>query len=82
MNIELIADGSYKRTLQVTVSAAAVKRELDSAYRNLGRTARLRGFREGKAPRKVLEARFGEQVTADVGSELIQKAYTDGLAQH
>ena len=59
MNIEIIADGSYQRRIQVTIPADDVKSELDAAFRQLGRRARLQGFRPGKAPRKVLEARFG-----------------------
>mgnify|MGYP002821264487 FL=1 len=82
MQIELVAEGSYRRTLKVTAPAETVKKELDKAYRDLGKRARLRGFRPGKAPRKVLEARFGPQVVSDVASELIQRAYTDGLVQH
>ncbi|MFK7928476.1 MAG: trigger factor [Myxococcota bacterium] len=82
MNIELIADGSFQRTLKVTVPASAVGEQLDRAYRDLGKRARLRGFRAGKAPRKVLEARFGAQVLSDVAADLIQKAYSDGLTQH
>ena len=82
MQIELISEGSYRRTLKVTADALTVKKELDKAYRDLGKRARLRGFRPGKAPRKVLEARFGPQVTADVAQEIIQRAYTDGLQQH
>jgi len=82
MQIELISEGSYRRTLKVTAPADTVKQELDKAYRDLGKRARLRGFRPGKAPRKVLEARFGPQVASDVAAEIIQRAYTDGLAQH
>lgn len=82
MQIELVADGSYRRTLKVVTPANTVESELDKAYASLGQRARLRGFRPGKAPRKVLEARFGPQVVSDVAADLIQQAYTDGLAQH
>lgn len=82
MNIEVIADGSYQRRIQVTVPAATVRNELDKAFRQLGKRARLRGFRPGKAPRNVLEARFGPQVANDVAADLIQQAYTDAIAQH
>ncbi|TVQ91393.1 MAG: trigger factor [Deltaproteobacteria bacterium] len=82
MNIEVIADGSYRRTLQVVVPAATVEQQLDRALRQVGGKARLRGFRPGKAPRKVIEARFGPQVAADVAADLIQDAYTKAIADH
>jgi trigger factor len=82
MNIEVIAESAYQRRIRVTIPAERVRSELDKAYRQLGKRARLRGFRPGKAPRKVLEARFGPQVASDVASDLIQQAYTDAIAQH
>jgi trigger factor len=82
MQIEVIAQGTYQRTLNVTVPAGTVREQVDLAYRDLGKRARLKGFRPGKAPRTVLEARFGPQVLADVASDLIQRAYSDALAEH
>jgi trigger factor len=82
MNIDLVTVGSYERKLVIVVPAGTVKSELDSQYRTLGRQVRLRGFRKGKAPRKVLEQRFGPQVRDDVANELVQRGYTDGLANH
>lgn len=82
MQIELVADGSFRRTLKVTAPASTVQAELDKAYTALGAQARLKGFRKGKAPRKVLEARFGPQVASDVATDIIQQAYTAGLTEH
>lgn len=82
MNIEVIADGTYRRTLQVVVPASMVDQQLDQALRQVGGKARLRGFRPGKAPRKIIEARFGQQVAADVAADLIQDAYTKAITDH
>lgn len=82
MNIEVIADGSYRRTLQIVVPAAKVDEQLDQAYRTLSKQARLKGFRPGKTPRKVLENRFGPQIASDVAADLIQSAYTTALDEH
>jgi trigger factor len=38
----------------VQVAADRVKRELDKAYISVSKSARVRGFRPGKAPRRVL----------------------------
>jgi trigger factor len=82
MNIEIIADGSYRRTLQVVVPASTVDKQLEDAYRSLGRQARLKGFRPGKTPLKVLESRFGPQIASDVAADLIQQAYSTAIEQH
>lgn len=45
--------------LSVTIDEAEFDREIDQAFRKIGREASLPGFRAGKVPRKVLEARIG-----------------------
>ena len=44
----------------VEVEEAEFDKELDAAFRRLAKDVRLPGFRPGKAPRKVLEARIGQ----------------------
>ncbi len=44
----------------VEVEEAEFDKELDAAFRRLAQEVRLPGFRPGKAPRKVLEARIGQ----------------------
>ncbi len=44
----------------VEVEEAEFDKELDAAFRRLAKEVRLPGFRPGKAPRKVLEARIGQ----------------------
>jgi trigger factor len=51
-------DGN-KVKLRVTVSADEFERAIDGAFKKLAREVRVPGFRPGKAPRQLLEARFG-----------------------
>ena len=82
MNIEVTSENAYARKVEIIVPPATVKDELDRAFRSLARTVKLRGFRPGKAPRKVLEAQFGPRIHSDVAQDLIQKAYVDALSSH
>src|SRR3954449_10016265 len=70
---------------QVEVPAEYVKSEVDRAYQALQKTARVRGFRPGKAPRDVLTHLYGERVTMDVTRKLVdatlQKALTEKNVQ-
>lgn len=70
-----------KKILHIEVPQEQVAREIDSAYRQLGKTAKIKGFRPGKVPRSVLERRFGKDVLADVSSRLIQESFIDALKQ-
>lgn len=69
-----------RRRLSFTVPADLVRTELDTAYKSLKQRARIPGFRPGKATRKVLEARFGKQVSSDVGARLIEQAFRDAAS--
>lgn len=56
---------------QVEVPAERVKQEVEKAYQTLQRTAKLRGFRPGKAPRDVIAHLFGDRVAVDVTQKLV-----------
>ncbi|MEY2580630.1 MAG: trigger factor [Ilumatobacteraceae bacterium] len=45
--------------LSVTIDEAEFDRDIDMAFRTIGKEVKLPGFRQGKVPRKVLEARIG-----------------------
>ncbi len=55
--LEHLEDDRVK--LVVTISASDFEPEIDKAFRKLAKDVRLPGFRPGKAPRKLLEARLG-----------------------
>lgn len=56
-SVEPLEDNKVK--LNVEVDEAEFDKDLDSAFRALAKEVKLPGFRQGKAPRKVLEARIG-----------------------
>lgn len=59
--IENLEDAPGKRLvkLSLTVDEAEFDRDIDRAFRKIANEVRLPGFRNGKVPRKVLEARIG-----------------------
>ena len=65
--------------LNVEVDAERVRVELDKAYQQLARGAKVRGFRPGKAPRKVLRHMFGDRVAADVAQRLVDETYAKAV---
>ena len=55
--LEILEDNKVK--LSIEVDESEFDRNIDAAFRKIAREVRLPGFRPGKAPRKVLEARVG-----------------------
>ncbi|MHC4924652.1 MAG: trigger factor, partial [Planctomycetota bacterium] len=74
--------GPCLKKLSITVPAAMVKDEIDSAFMDVIRNLRVPGFRPGHLPRKVAEARFGDAVRHEVRNNLLEKAFQDALEQH
>ena len=72
---------SIKKIMHIEIPQTEVERELDKAYNELKKNAKIKGFRPGKAPRSVLERMFRKDVQADVSSRLIQSSFTDALKE-
>lgn len=77
MNYDLQVEdvSSIRRRLRFTLPGDVVRTELERAYGDLKNRVKLAGFRPGKVPRSVLEARFGRQIRNEVGAKLIDESY-------
>jgi trigger factor len=65
----------------VEIPTNDVRRAVDNAYRDLGRTARVKGYRQGKVPLEVLKHVYGNQVTLNVQQKLIDDSLPKALSQ-
>jgi trigger factor len=68
--------------ISVNIDESEFDRDIDQAFRKIAREVRLPGFRNGKAPRRVLEARIGiaparEQALRDAIPVYLAKAVRD-----
>ena len=79
MEVSLSDTGGLSRRLEVAVPATEVDREVQQRLKRLSRTARLKGFRPGKAPLAVITKQFGEQVRAEVVSDLMRTSFAQAL---
>lgn len=67
--------GPCQRELSIRVPAEEMAKELDEAYQQLARSRRIPGFRPGKAPRAVLESRFGKEARSEALSKAAGRGY-------
>lgn len=65
----------------VTVETDRVKKEMDKAFLDLAKRARVKGFRPGKAPREVLTHLYGGAVLNDVASKLVDETLNQALSE-
>ena len=81
MQVSLTATGGLERRLEVAVPAQRVTSEVEQRLKRLSRTARLKGFRPGKAPIAIVRQQFGEQVHAEVVSDLLRSSFAEAVTQ-
>jgi trigger factor len=81
MQVSVESISKLERRMQVQVPAERVTQEIDARLKNLSRTARLNGFRPGKAPIKVIRQQFGPQVHREVIGELLQSSFAEAVTE-
>jgi trigger factor len=81
MMVTVESTGTLERRMRVELPAERIEKEIETRLKKVGRTARLKGFRPGKIPPKVVRQRYGGQVRQEVLSELMQKSYSDAVIQ-
>ena len=81
MQVSVESIGKLERRMQVQVPAERVSQEIAARLKTISRTARLKGFRPGKAPIKVIRQQFGVQVHREVIGELLQSSYAEAVSQ-
>src|ERR1700736_348430 len=82
MQVSVESTGKLERRMQVQVPAERVAKEIATRLKQLSRTARLNGFRPGKAPLTVIRQQFGPQVHREVIGELMQSSFSEAVSQN
>jgi trigger factor len=81
MQVSVEAIGTLERRMQVQVPAERIDKAINDRLQKLSRTVRLKGFRPGKVPPKIVRQQFGEQVRQEVLSDLLQQTYVEAITQ-
>jgi len=77
INIEEIS--MIKKKLSFDIPWNEVKEALDAVYRDIGKKAKIKGFRPGKVPRNVLESNFKDHAEEETITNIINKYYWQAL---
>jgi len=81
MQVSLENTSSLERRMTVSLPAERLTGVVGKRLQEIGRTARLKGFRPGKIPAKVIEQRYGPQVREEVLGELIRTSFDEAVRQ-
>ncbi len=81
IKVEIENLSEVKRKLRIEVPSAEVAREVDRAYRDLGKKAKVKGFRPGKVPRSILELYYRKQVEQEASDNLVRRSLGKALRE-
>ncbi len=68
-----------RKKMSFAIPWALVKDELETVYREIGKKAKIKGFRPGKIPRKMLENYFKADAEGEAITNIVNKYYWQEL---
>lgn len=81
MQVSVETSAGLERRMRVQVPAETVEKEVASRLKSVGRSAKIKGFRPGKVPDKVIRQRYGGHVRQEVLQEILQSSYSEAVVQ-
>ena len=81
MQVSLENTASLERRLTVSLPAERLDGVVGQRLQEIARTAKLKGFRPGRIPPKVIEQRYGPQVREEALGELIRQSFDEAVRQ-
>jgi trigger factor len=73
--------GPLRQKLTITVPHEVFEERLDDQFQELQRERDIRGFRRGRAPRRLVEKAYGSEVKGLVKDQVISEAYFAAVDQ-
>jgi trigger factor len=67
--------------MEILVPAVEIDKAVDERLQKLSRQVRLKGFRPGKVPVKVVRQQFGQQVRQEVLGDVVQSSFNEAVKQ-
>ena len=79
MQVSVENTNGLERRLTVQVPGQEIQEKIDSKLRELSKQVRIKGFRPGRVPIKVVKQRFGKQVHQDIVNETMQASLQQAI---
>lgn len=81
MQVSIEHTGSLERLMSVAIPADELEQQIQARLKQLAKQSKLPGFRPGKAPLKIIDAQYGQQVLQEVAGSLIETSLKDAFTQ-
>ncbi len=81
MKVEVKKIDATRRELKFEVPKDRVSKTLEAVFQDIGKVAKIKGFRPGKAPRHLLESQHGSLAREEAIKKIIPEIYQEGIDQ-
>jgi trigger factor len=81
MTVEVENQPHCVATLRIELPPEQVSKEWDAITNNFARFARIPGYRPGKAPKRVVEAKFKKDIQDELTKKLVSQSYHEAVAE-
>lgn len=82
MHSSIETTGKLERRLTVQIPADQIDNKIQVKLRELRRQVRIKGFRRGRIPMKIMQQRYGKQVRRDVIGEVLNESLLQAIQQN
>jgi len=72
---------TVKKKLTIELAPDEVIKEWDKALADVGKKAKIPGFRPGKAPKNIVERHYGDEVRSEVVHRLVTESYLKAIQE-
>ena len=82
MQASIESTGNLERRLSFSLPEDRLNTHISGRLGEIARTTRIKGFRPGKVPAKVIEQRFGAQVRGEAVDGLLRETFDAAIREH
>ena len=74
--------GPAKKKLKIEIPEERIREKIESLYGRIRDDAQIPGFRRGRAPQRLIEKRFGDDIRNDAKGQLLSEGYSQAIEEH
>jgi len=82
MQVSVESLGNLERRMTFRLPAENIDTQVGGRLREIARTARIKGFRPGKVPTKVIEQRYGAQVRSEILDGMLRESFDNAVREN
>lgn len=74
--------GPARKKLIIEIPEERIREKIESLYGRIRDDAQIPGFRRGRAPQRLIEKRFGDDIKNDAKGQLLSEGYSQAIDEH